>query len=155
MKTNRVVIVLACVILVAAISLLVINAFGDDHFRHDAAKWAQPTIDQSNLITNNQLEKLSGNTILINLSEQRNQVNDNQGAIHIPASAILEKENQKRLRSHEGNLVLISGERALSARIWMLLSQMGYENLYILDDSAVNEVLKYKFQPDTIIRLES
>ncbi|MBN1144632.1 MAG: rhodanese-like domain-containing protein [Bacteroidales bacterium] len=154
MKAKKVVIVLAGVMLVAVFSLAVINSQGNARFRHDAVKWAQPTIDQTNMITSTQLEKLTGNTLLVDLSEQGNLLKDNQGAIHIPASVILEKENQKKLRTHEGNIVLISADRPLSARIWMLLSQMGYENLFILDDGAGNDVLKYKFQPDTITRPE-
>lgn len=154
MKAKRIVIVLAGVILIAVIGLAIIFSSGNDRFRHDATKWAQPTIDQTNMITNNQLGTLSGKTLLVDLSEQGNLLKDNQGAIHIPASAILEKENQKKIRAHEGNIVLVTNDRALTARIWMLLSQMGYRNLYMLDEDAGNEILKYKFQPDTMGRLE-
>lgn len=155
MKAKSIVFVIAGVILVAVVSLVMYNSCGTGCFRHNAEKWAQPTIDQTNVITNNQLEKLSGNSLRIDLNEKENLLKVDKGSINIPASVILEKENLKKLRAHEGNIVLISADHALSARIWMLLSQMGFKNLFILDDSAGNDFLKYKFQPDTIIRLES
>lgn len=154
MKVKKAGIVVLIVILVAVIAMMLIGSSGNGRFRHDAAKWAQPANDQTNMITKIQLEKLSGVNMLVDLSEQGNLLKDDQGSISIPASAILEKENQKMLRDHEGNIVLVSDDRALSARIWMLLSQMGYKNLYVLDEDTRNEVLKYKFRPDTVTRPE-
>lgn len=150
MKVKRAVIVVLVVILVAVIAMILIGASGNGRFRHDAAKWAQPTIDHTNILTKAQLDNLSGNTLLVDLSDQGNLLKDDQGVINIPVSEILEKDNQKMLRDHEGNIVLASEDRALSARIWMLLSQMGIKNLYVLDTSADNEALKYKFRPDTV-----
>ncbi|MFO7369794.1 MAG: rhodanese-like domain-containing protein [Bacteroidales bacterium] len=154
MKVKKAGIVVLVVILVALVAMMLIGSSGNGRFRHDAAKWAQPVIDQTNIITKIQLGKLSGNTLLVDISEQENLLKDDQGTISIPASAILEQENLRKLRDHEGNIVLASDDRALSARIWMLLSQMGYKNLYILDDRLDNEVLKYKFLPDTVTRPE-
>jgi hypothetical protein len=142
--------IVVVVILIAVIAMILIGSSGNGRFRHDAAKWVQPTIDQTNMITNNQLGTLSGKTLLVDLSEQGTMLKDNKGVLNIPASAILEKENLKKLRAHKGSIVLASEDRALSARIWMLLSQMGIQNLYLMDASAGNEVLKYKFRPDTI-----
>ncbi|MFO7370797.1 MAG: hypothetical protein R6X09_11055 [Bacteroidales bacterium] len=142
MKIKKAGIVVLVVILVAVIAMMLIGSSGNGCFRHDAAKWAQPAIDQTNIITKIQLEKLSGNILQVDLSDQGNQLKDDQGTISIPASAILEQENLRKLRDHEGNIVLASDDRALSARIWMLLSQMGYENLYVLDEDTGNEVLK-------------
>ncbi len=142
MKLKKLGIVVIVVILVAVIAMMLIGSSGNGRFHHDAAKWAQPAIDQTNIIARIQLENLNGNTLLVDLSEQGNLLKDYKGVIHVPASAILEQENQRKLRMHKGNIVLASEERALSARIWMLLSQMGYKNLYVLDEDTGNEVLK-------------
>jgi hypothetical protein len=150
MIVKKVGIVMIVFILIVVITMVMVKSFGNGHFRHDAAKWAQPTIDQTNIITNTLLEKLNGNTLLVDLSEQGNLLKDYNGAIHIPASAILEKDNLGKLRAHKGNIVLASEDPALSARIWMLLRQMGFRNLYVLDDRFDHEVLKYKFRPDTV-----
>jgi hypothetical protein len=150
MKVNKVGIVVIVAILIALITMVIVKSFGNGHFRHDAAKWAQPTIDQTNIITNTLLEKLTGNTLMVDLSEQGNLLKDYKGAIHVPASAILEKDNLEKLRTHKENIVLASEDPALTARIWMLLSQMGFRNLYMLDDRFDHESLKYKFRPDTL-----
>ena len=51
---------------------------------------------------------------------------------------------------HDGPVVLTSSDPGLTARIWMLLSQMGREDLYIISDSE-NEVLKFKLETDSTI----
>ena len=75
-------------------------------------------------------------------------------ALFIAADSILSKNNLSIIRKHDGPVLLVSSETAVSARIWMVLSQMGYKNIYILTNDADSEVLKYKFRPDTLVRPE-
>jgi hypothetical protein len=145
MKDMKVVLVMG---LIGLLAIIFVKSFGYGHFRGNAEKWAQPSMDQANLITQAMLNTLHGNTLMIDLSESGDRLKDYNGTINIPASAILEKDNLKKLHAHKGNILLVSDDPALSARIWMLLSQMGYRNLYILEDSTDNEVLKYEFRPD-------
>jgi hypothetical protein len=149
MKVKKVVNVVIIGGLLAILTLVLIKSFGYGHFRNDAAKWVGPSIIQSNLINPNRLNTLPG-ALVVDLSDEGDLLKKFHGAIHIPAKSLLDKTYQKKLRSHKGALVLVSDDIAVSARMWMLLSQMGFSELYILADSADNEVLKYKFRPDTI-----
>jgi hypothetical protein len=63
----------------------------------------------------------------------------------------LNKNNFSLIGKHNGPVLLYSADPGLSARIWMLLSQMGRRNIYILTDSTDNEILKYKFRPDSLM----
>jgi hypothetical protein len=135
------------------IILVCIKTFRTGHFRNDAARWAAPSVDQSNLISAEQLASLS-EVLVIRLDSFPEDPETTSQTISIPSEEILEKQNQRRMRSFKGSIVLTAGDPALSARVWMLLSQLGYKKLYILSGSGGNEVLKYKFRPDTVIRPE-
>jgi len=140
------------IVLALVIPLLVmvlIKSFTTGHFRSDASKWAESSINQTNLIMQEQLKSLEEKPLMVILDEGKAIPDEVGETVNIPARTLLEKDNQKKLRAHTGSIVLVSADPAISAKIWMLLSQMGYKKLYILTDSTDNEVLKYKFRPDT------
>ena len=125
------------------------------HFRNNAAKWTERSIHKTNVLTAKQLDESDGKALIIELDDLAEATGIKGEVIHIPADRLLDKDNQKKLRAASGNIVLVSGDPALSARMWMMLSQLGYKKLFILGDSTDNEALKYKFQPDTLTRPES
>jgi hypothetical protein len=144
------------VVLAVVLPLLIlvcIKTFRAGYFRSDAAKWAAPSVDQSNLISPEQLGSISP-VLVIRLDSASGNTDMAGETISIAAETILEKQNQRRMRTFKGSIVLTAGDPALSARVWMLLTQMGYERLYILSAFTDNEVLKYKFRPDTMLRSE-
>jgi hypothetical protein len=51
---------------------------------------------------------------------------------------------------NKGPVILVSSENTISARIWMLLSQKGLKNIFILSEEKDFEVLKNKFRTDTL-----
>ena len=141
-KENKTVIIIAGILLV----LILLRAAGMDHFRNDARKWAVPSVNESNIITHDKLEALPGEHMIISLDNASAQSGENTRII--PADSILNRENLRSVMKHDGPVVLASSDPGLSARIWMLLSQMGRENLYIVSDSA-NEVLKFRLEADS------
>lgn len=135
--------------------LVLIRSFCANHFKSDAKRWAEPSVKQSNIITGEQINALSGEKLIINLGEAGSGLNEiTSDALFIAANSILSKNNLSIIRKHDGPVLLVSSETAVSARIWMVLSQMGYKNIYILTNDADSEVLKYKFRPDTLVRPE-
>jgi hypothetical protein len=58
------------------------------------------------------------------------------------------------MKNNDGPVLLNSSEEAVSARVWMILSQLGHSNIYIVTDDPEIEVMKNKFRPDTLIRPE-
>lgn len=147
-KTNKVVIAIVVIILV----LVVIRSIGANHFRNDAKKWAEPSGKQSNIISIEQAAKLSGRNLIINLDKDASPLMNITGELeNIPADSILSKNHIKLIMKYEGPVLLFSSDPSLSARIWMILSQMGCKRLYILTRQTDNEFLKYKFRPDTLM----
>ncbi|MBN1790196.1 MAG: hypothetical protein JW830_06855 [Bacteroidales bacterium] len=134
--------------------LVIIKSLTWDHFRNDAIKWAESSFHESNILTTQQLNESDGQALIIELDDRTETAGTKGEVIYIPADKLLDKDYQKKLRAAGGSIVLVSDDPALSARMWMILSQLGYKKLYILNDSTDNEALKYKFQPDTVTRLE-
>ncbi len=142
-------IVLLIVIPVAI--LVIIRAFSTNYFKNDAGKLAEPSFKGSNIVTPDELLQMEGEILLVNLGKMTKKISDQEiRTLTIPADSILLKENLRILRNHEGPLLLSSQEDAISVRIWMLLSQMGFGDLYILTEEPYPEVFKYEFRPGDV-----
>lgn len=133
--------------------LVLIRQFGGNHFQTDAKRWSEPSIMRSNIITEEKIGTLSGEKLIINLGEGNREIKDmGMELLNIPADSVLSKNILHTIGKHDGPLLLYSSETAVSARIWMVLSQMGYKNIFILSNNSENEVFKSKFLPDTLLR---
>lgn len=150
-KKYKIVIAIVLTVLI----LVLIRALNPNHFKTDAGKWAEPSVLKSNTISVEQSVKLPGDKLIIYLDKEG--LKDLEGtakSLDIPAESILNKENIRIIKDHNGPVLLYSTQLSVTARIWMLLSQMGCTNLYILNKEPDNEVLKYKFRSDTLVRPE-
>lgn len=144
-------------ILVTVMILVIIRSVSPNHFRPDAKKLAEPSVMRSNMISYSEMASVSGNILLINLGGHKAEGFDQSTKIEvsdISPDNILEKSVLKRLSAFNGRIVLFSSDTFVSARMWMLLSQMGIKNLFILTDDKENESFKNKFRPDTLTRPE-
>jgi hypothetical protein len=98
---------------------------------------------------------MEGEILMVNLGKLTKRISDQEiRTVSIQTDSILLKENLRILRNHEGPLILFSQDDAITVRIWMLLSQMGFRELYILTEEPDPEELKYEFRPDTSVRPE-
>jgi hypothetical protein len=147
-KNNKLLIAIVVIILV----LVIIRTVSVNHFRSDAKQLAEPSVKTSNLITSKQAAELQGNILIINLDKEKGPVKDVRGEIlNIPPDSILSKKYISSIVKHDGPVLIYSSDAGLSARIWMILSQMGCKRVFIFTDPTDNELLKYKFRPDTIM----
>lgn len=137
-------------IVVPVLIAVIIRSTGSGHFRYDAARWAEPSLSGANIITPEKLSELKGNILVINFSDDRliHPVYPKQKAIS--ADSMMTKMVMRMISRNNGPVILWSDNTALSARIWMLLSQTGIKDLYILSPDGSNETLKEKFRADTL-----
>jgi len=147
----------ALLILVPVVILVIIRSVSTNHFRPDAKKQAEPSVLRSNLISNRDMSSISGEILLIKVGDVKAEDIDagsNTEVLNITSEAILEKPIIKKLSGFNGKIILVSSDASVSARMWMFLSQMGIENLFILTTDRENESFKNKFRPDTLTRPE-
>ena len=138
-------------ILLFIIVLVSIRLFSSGHFKSDTKKLFEPSVNKANLITEERLKAIGGKQLLIYLSPGNSNNSESQnGANSIPGDSVLSGKYFKTVKNFKGTIILKSDDVALSSKVWMILSQMGISNLYILVRDNEAEVLKYKFRPDTM-----
>ncbi|MDQ1296790.1 MAG: hypothetical protein QG611_769 [Bacteroidota bacterium] len=142
-------------VILPVIILVLIRTFNPNHFQSDAGKWAEPSVLKLNTVSVEQAGNLTGDILIINLGKETSTYSGIMTkSIDLTPETILSRKNFKVIRNHEGPVILYSSQISISARIWMLLSQMGCKNIYILSRDTDNEALKYEFRPDTSVRPE-
>ena len=150
-KKNKIIIA----VLLPVLILVLIRTVNPNHFKNDAVRWAEPSVIKSNTVTFEEIRNLTGEILLINLDEDKPE---DPGIItrtfDITPETILDKKNIRVIRDHKGPVLLYSSQISISARIWMLLSQLGFKDIFILSGDKNNEALKNEFRPDTLVRPE-
>jgi hypothetical protein len=135
--------------------LLAIRTFTTGSFKYDAKKWSESSFDCSNLISRTEFEKLQGEKLIFFLDDSYTKNDKNSTAeVHVPPDSVLEREYLNIIKDHKGSVLICSSDPALSARIWMVISQTGCTNLYILAGKNEDEVFKNEFRPDTLVKPE-
>ena len=114
-------------------SLILLRTFNQGNFRYDAVRWAEPSLSGSNILTADEVNSLDGEKLIIDLGNNADVISRFMESARVmdPVS-ILEKENIRILRGNKGPVILASGDISVSARIWMVLGEMGLKNLFIL-----------------------
>ncbi len=130
--------------------LLSVKIWSHRTFKYDAKTWAEPSFNLSNVVTEAGLGNLPGHKLIVELDGTSPELKEMScTVVHISPDSILMSLNLKRMRDNIGPVLLTSSDPSIPARIWMLLSQTGLRNLYILSRSNNNEDFKSKFRPDT------
>ena len=150
-KSLRIIILIIVILLI----LVIIRNSDRNVFKEKAKTAVDAARNNSNLITLNQLKKLTSPYLIIDIgNEKRADSLQFQHTIKIAFSQLLDKANRKVLDEAGGELILFADDVAIASRAWVILNQLGYKNLRILTLENNPEGLKYKFQPDTTARLE-
>lgn len=131
--------------------LVLIRALSGNHFKNDAKRWAKPSMSKSNIISSEELGTMKGHYQLISLGKGSVPLTDSVNTQRIDPDSIFTKKYIKSILKFEGQIILYSSDPGISARIWMMLSQMGRTNLFILTNGENNEVLRYKLGSDSIL----
>ena len=138
------------------IGLIILRNTGTGHFRYDAKRWAEPSFSGTNIIDKNGLDSLPGAELLVFLTPDTISDLSFEGpSLSIASDSIITRKYRKLLKDHNGSLILISSDISVSARVWMLLSQSGYRNIFIFDPAKDEEPVNEKFRTDPQANPES
>ena len=150
-RTNKVLVV----IVITVIILIIIRLLSPGNFKPDAKKWAEPSINRTNIVSIEEAGSLEGEKLIVTMGLSSYEIKSIAGSVLTTSpDSVLSKGNLKKIKSHDGPVLLYSPEPSVSARVWMVFGQLGYRNVYILTENTENEVLKYKFRSDTLTRPE-
>jgi hypothetical protein len=139
------------IITIVTIILVLVRTLSIGHFKSDARVLAQPSVNHSVIVSDKQLSTIAGNIMFLKLDRIESLKKDMAGKVFaVSVDSVLEKRILRKILDHKGPVVLLSSDKAVSARIWMILSQIGRHDLFILTDDPYNEVFKDTFSPDTL-----
>lgn len=145
------------VILIIFILLILVIVRNSDQnlFKKDIKSAIEATQNYSNVLSPDQLRQLKSPWMVVNIGNS--DLPDSlqvEHAMRIPFENLLDQTNRKILEGVNGSLILYSADVATASKAWVILNQMGFKNVFILNTEGNPEELKYKFQPDTTARLE-
>lgn len=150
-KNLKIVILVIVVLLI----LVIIRNSNQNIFKQDVKTGLEAAQNGSNLLSPDQLLQLKSKWLVVNIGV------DNlphslrvENSIRIPFEKLLDKSNLKILQEVGGDLILYSADVTTASKAWVILNQLGLKNVFILNINKNPEELKYKFQPDTTVRLE-
>ena len=142
-------------IIVVVTVLVILRSTGSGHFRYDAKKWAEPSFSGSNIINQSGISTMKGEKLIIALGGgQQPSLGTDVKTISVPPDSILSKKYTSLIRGSRAAVILFSNDYSLSSKVWMVLSQAVFRNIYIYSADQDNEVLKKEFRPDTLTRPE-
>ena len=125
-------------IILLAVILVLIRTYSNN-FRYDAVRWAEPSVHGSNIISEDQIAAMNSDVLLISLGNEVPAIEQLQDKIlKLNPESILEKTNLSLIRKNKGPVILYSEDDSVSARVWMVLSEMGIRNIFILRDDSKN-----------------
>jgi len=133
-------------LLVVLTVLVLVRTFNQNLFKRNAADAVEAA--KNNTVTVDELQSINSEFYIVELDENAGQF---EQSISIPFEQILEQSNRDKLENLEGNIYLFSNSIDRSARAWVILNQLGFDNVYILSNTTEPEAFKYKFQPDTSV----
>jgi len=153
--------------------LVIIKSLNKNNFNLDTQQTLELSLNQEHILSVSQIKEkiqIYDNKVLIDLRNTEDYAQDHiKNAINIPFPEILNNQELLKLKSSDSEIILYSNSVLESSKAWTILTQMGYSKLFILDipgesisasllekDAILesDEVLKYKFQPDTLVGLE-
>ena len=136
--------------------LVLVRSLNPNLFKQDPANAVEAAQNNSNSITLAQLKSLKTQYLVINLGNggKFDSVKI-KNSINIPVENLLYKANRKILKESKDEIILYSTDLSTSAKAWVILNQLGFKKLLILAPDENPEAFKYKFQPDTTVRLEN
>jgi len=141
--------------LIIVLVLVLVRSLNPNLFRQDTGKAVEAVQNNSNSITLAQLESFNTQYVVINLGGGKFDSIKFKHSINIPIEHLLDKANRSILNESKDEIILYSADVSTTAKAWVILNQLGFKKLLILTPDENNEVFKYKFQPDTTVRLEN
>jgi len=142
--------------LIIILVLVLVRSYNPNLFKQDSGNAVEAALNNRNSITMAQLKALNTQYLVINLGTGGKFDSIKiKNSINIPVENLLDKANQTILKESKDEIILYSADISTTAKVWVILNQLGFKKLLILSPDEQPEVFKYKFQPDTTVRLEN
>lgn len=129
------------IVFLLMVVLVLFRLFSRTGFRYDAARLAESSVQGTNIVYQNQpAPPMDGAVVVLNLEGDTRSLGKLQDeAVTVSPESITDKNILNLIRTHKGPVLIYSDDSSVSARVWMVLAEMGMENVYILRVSGSTE----------------
>lgn len=139
-------------LLLIIVVLVLLRSTNKNLFIQDAKAAIEVMGMEENVISATQLK---GQYLVVDLSAKENfSPSRFKNVMNVPFNNLLDKPNRKLLEDTNEKILLYSEDIATSSKAWVILNQLDFKDVFILQTEGNTEHLKYKFQPDTLAKLE-
>ena len=149
LKELKIVLILIAVVLV----LVIAQTTGKNRFKQDANNAVEAAARNNFSVSVSELKSAENDYLIVDLNDSGKAHFEN--SLQIPLEKLLDETNLKKLKETENKILLVSDDNSKAEKGWVILNQLGFENVFVLSTVENEEVLKYEFQPDTTKALES
>jgi hypothetical protein len=130
---------LVFLIVLPFVVLVLIRAYAPGSFKPDAAKQAEASLTGANVLDPHQVAALVSKPLIVKLiTEDAARLTGSPDTLVVKAALLLEKENLNVIHRHHGPVILVSDDLSVSAKAWMILSQIGYHDIFVLREKRAS-----------------
>ena len=139
-------------ILIVVLVLVIIKTTGKNRFKQDAQNVIEAVKSNNFSVTLKDLKGTENQYLIVDFNESGSA--QFEKSITVPFQKLLEESTIQQLKETENKILLVSVDNSVAVKAWVILNQMGINNLFVLSNDENAEVLKYEFQPDTSATIE-
>jgi hypothetical protein len=143
-------------VLLVVFVLVILRTTGKNRFKQDAKNVIETVKSNKYSVSEKELNGNESQYLIVDLNNNatpgQKQFN---GSTQIPFDKLLEESSLLKLQQTDNKILLTSDNNSLAIKAWVILNQMEFKNVFVFSNEENPEVLKYEFQPDTLVRLES
>ena len=140
-------------ILLVVLSLVIVKTTGKNRFKQDAQNVIEAVKSNNFSVTMKDLKGTENQYFIVDLTESGSAQFEN--SVKIPFEKLLDETTLQQLKKTENKILLFSDDNSVAVKAWVILNQLNFKSVFVLANEENPEVLKYEFQPDTVVRLKN
>jgi len=139
------------IITLVVVILVLLTQVPGKSFRPGAENIALPALAGSNTISYDYLMSIEKGTLLVSSGSFAAETGSKLDVMIFDRDELCTAKFLRSLGRSSSPLVIADEDQTLEAKVWMILSQMGVEKLFIYQEDDSEMSLKHEFRPDTIV----
>ena len=142
-------------ILLIVLVLVIAKTTGKNRFKQDAKNAIEVITSNNFSVSLTDFRAAENQFLVVDLSESGSIQIQFDNSMKVTFEKLIDETLIQKLKETEKKILLVSEDNSLAIKSWVILSQLGFKNIFVLSDVENAEVLKYKFQPETSAGMES
>jgi biopolymer transport protein ExbD len=140
-------------ILIMFLVLVIVRTTGKNRFKQDAQNAIEAVENKNFSVLLKDFKGAESQYLIVELNESGSV--QFEKSIKIEFERLLDKSTLQKLKETDNKILLVSDDNSVAVKAWVILNQLDFKNVFVLLDEENQEVLKYEFQTDTIVRLKN